>query len=87
LPTNNSLINFLNIFMPQNVQHLISSKICSHCGGEVDGWKCSKCGLAPDHFDSMHAKECAAGGKLQLKCKACGQAEDNCTCEAKAETI
>jgi len=63
--------------MEQDRKSVISSKICSKCGGEAEGWKCAQCGQTGDRFDPFH--QCG-GGKFQPKCKKCGQAEDNCTC-------
>ncbi len=70
--------------MEQNTKNLISSKICSHCGGEADGFKCPKCGLVSAVFDPLHWRNCTGGGKLQAKCKKCGEAEDNCRCPASS---
>ncbi|OGZ34900.1 MAG: hypothetical protein A2174_00315 [Candidatus Portnoybacteria bacterium RBG_13_41_18] len=63
--------------MDRNIKNIISSKICSHCGGETDGWRCAVCGQEAAQYDPLHK---CGGGKFQPKCKACGQAEDNCTC-------
>lgn len=69
--------------MPQDIRNIISSKKCSKCGGEAQGWKCPQCGLETEHFDPLHWRECARGGKMKARCKACGQAEDNCTCQTE----
>jgi len=66
--------------MPQDVRDLLSSKKCSKCGGPSGGWICSACGYTAEHFDPMHWKDCNRGGKMVVKCKACGLAENKCTC-------
>ncbi|MBI2121634.1 MAG: hypothetical protein HYT98_00785 [Candidatus Sungbacteria bacterium] len=66
--------------MTEHIKHHISSKHCSHCGGEGEGMKCPKCGKSSGHYDPFHWKECMGGGKFRVKCKACGQSEDHCSC-------
>jgi len=66
-----------------DIKNRISGDICSRCGGEAPGWKCSKCGYASSHFDPLHWRQCAYGGKVQAQCKKCGEAEDNCKCETQ----
>jgi len=63
-----------------NHQHIASSKHCSFCGGEVDGFKCPECGMTSSRHDPDHFRNCPSGGKLKLKCKKCGEAETNCAC-------
>ena len=65
----------------QDIRDVISSKKCGKCGGEADGWKCSECAYTSASFDASHWKDCARGGKMKVKCKNCGEAEDNCTCQ------
>lgn len=57
-----------------------SSNRCGKCGGDAPNWKCPKCGGVSDKFDTSHWQKCAKGGKHQAQCKACGEAEENCTC-------
>lgn len=71
----------------KDVRDLISSKKCSRCGGEARGWKCPQCGFETAHFDAMHWRNCVRGGKMKVKCKTCGRAEDNCTCSSAGEKI
>ena len=68
----------------QNIRDVISSKKCGKCGGEANGWKCSQCDYTTNLFDASHWKDCTRGGKLKVKCKTCGEAEDNCTCQPQA---
>jgi len=68
--------------MQQNIIDVVSSKKCSKCGGEAEGWKCPKCGMESSQYDPLHWRTCPQGGKIKVKCKKCGQAEDNCTCVA-----
>ncbi len=58
----------------------ISSSHCTRCHGEADGFKCPRCGKTSAHYDPDHFRTCPEKGKLRVKCKKCGQAEDTCAC-------
>ncbi|WKZ26282.1 MAG: hypothetical protein QY304_02720 [Candidatus Paceibacterota bacterium] len=60
--------------------NIASSKHCSTCGGEVDGFKCPECKITSAVFDPSHWRACINAGKMKLKCKKCGMVEINCTC-------
>jgi hypothetical protein len=64
----------------QDIKNVISSKHCSVCGGETEGFKCPECGTEKSNFDPMHWRNCAKGGKMQAKCKTCNESETNCQC-------
>lgn len=53
---------------------------CSRCHGEGDGFKCPTCGVAVALYDPDHFRKCPEKAKMRVKCRKCGQAEDNCTC-------
>lgn len=61
--------------------YVASSKICSSCGGEVDGFKCPKCGEETKQYDPNHWRKCHKEGRLKLKCKSCGKSEIDCRCQ------
>lgn len=60
--------------------NIASSKNCSACGREVDGFKCLECDHIAKQHDHDHFRNCPSGGKMKLKCKVCGMVENNCTC-------
>jgi len=63
--------------MSQEIQNILSSKICTHCGGLAEGWKCIQCKEEVKNYSPIH--KCGPG-KSQPKCKGCRHAEDACTC-------
>ncbi|MEK7169808.1 MAG: hypothetical protein AAB767_00800 [Patescibacteria group bacterium] len=63
-----------------SVLHHVSSSHCSRCHGEGEGFKCPKCAATATHYDPDHFRNCGEKGKMRVKCKKCGQSEDNCTC-------
>lgn len=66
--------------MHHDVVKHVSSEHCTRCHREGAGFKCPKCGQEGDHYDPDHFRSCPHGAKMRVKCKACGKAEDNCTC-------
>lgn len=59
---------------------LVSKEHCTLCHGEGDGFKCAKCGQTSDKHDPNHWRKCEKEGKMQVKCKKCGEAEQKCSC-------
>lgn len=66
--------------MPFNIAKHLSSKHCSKCHGEGDGFKCPKCKYATASYDPLHFNECNEKAMVQVKCKKCSEAESNCKC-------
>jgi RecJ-like exonuclease len=52
---------------------------CAKCGGDTDGFKCSICG-AEAREEVLEHKHPESERPMMPKCKACGQADINCTC-------
>lgn len=67
----------------KNILTRISGHLCSTCGGEAPDWKCPRCGVTARVFDANHWRVCKYGAKMQAQCKACGDAEEKCTCKKK----
>jgi predicted RNA-binding Zn-ribbon protein involved in translation (DUF1610 family) len=66
--------------MAYDIQKHLSSKHCTTCHGEGDGFKCPKCGYTTVHYDPLHFNQCKEKSMVQVKCKKCGEAESNCKC-------
>lgn len=63
-----------------NIEKHLSSKHCSTCHGEGDGFKCPKCGYTKALHDPLHFSECREKSVMEVRCKKCKEAESNCTC-------
>ena len=70
--------------LSKDIGNRIKGNVCSKCGGPAPYWKCPKCGEESEMFDPEHWKNCRFGAKMQAKCEACNQAEENCTCKPLA---
>ena len=66
--------------MVHDMEKHISSKYCTRCHGEADGFKCAKCGKTAAVYDPLHWKNCGGGGRMRARCKACQESEETCTC-------
>ena len=52
---------------------------CPKCNGETAGWKCAICGVEAGEHDTEHL-HAGSDRYCTLKCKACNQADVQCTC-------
>ena len=66
--------------MVYNRSKHLSSKHCSVCHGDGDGFKCPKCGYTTAQHDPLHFNNCKEKSMVQVKCKKCAEAESNCKC-------
>ena len=63
--------------MTYDIEKHLSSKHCSTCHGEGDGFKCPKCGYVTTKYDPLHFNKCDEKSMVQVKCKKCGEAENH----------
>ena len=66
--------------MAYNIEKHLSSKHCSKCHGEGEGFKCPKCGYTATQHNPLHFQECREKSMVQVKRKKCAEAESNCKC-------
>lgn len=54
---------------------------CAKCNIDTEGWKCALCGEESTAHDPKHTHgQPPSDRHCMPKCKACGQAEVQCTC-------